>query len=128
MYCRECGNAVDPKSEICTSCGVRPLNSTNYCQSCGSKTNENQELCISCGAGLQGNKKVSNGEDNPSSLVGLAACCFPIVGLILYIVWKNDKPKSAKSVCKWAVIGTVAGILLYIVAAVLGVLSEVMYY
>jgi uncharacterized RDD family membrane protein YckC len=48
MYCRECGNQVNPKAEICTSCGVRPLNSNKHCQSCGAETKPQQEMCVQC--------------------------------------------------------------------------------
>jgi uncharacterized RDD family membrane protein YckC len=48
MYCRECGNQVNPKAEICTSCGVRPLNSNKHCQGCGSGTTPQQEMCVQC--------------------------------------------------------------------------------
>jgi uncharacterized RDD family membrane protein YckC len=48
MYCRECGNQVNSKAEICTSCGVRPLNSNKHCQSCGSETKPQQEMCVQC--------------------------------------------------------------------------------
>lgn len=129
MYCRECGKHVSEKAEICTGCGVRPLNSTNYCQSCGTETKAEQELCTKCGTRLKTSKAgTAVAEDKPSGLVNLAACCFPLVGLILYFVWKNEKPQSAKSVCKWAVIGFVSGIILYIISFAIGALSEAMYY
>lgn len=52
MHCRSCGAALNPKAEICVSCGVRPLNGTNFCQECGASTKENQEICTSCGSRL----------------------------------------------------------------------------
>ena len=129
MYCRECGSNVSERTEICPNCGVRPLNGTNYCQNCGSSTNEKQELCTNCGSRLILKRGVhTSASDDPSGLVKLAACCFPIVGLILYFVWKDEKPRSAKAVCKWALIGFFAGIILYILAFAIGIMSELMYY
>lgn len=126
MYCRECGNSVNENAEICTNCGVRPLNGHNYCQSCGGETKDQQELCVNCGAKLVINKQaVASANDEPSGLVNFAACCFPIVGLILYFVWRDEKPRSAKSVCKWAVIGFGIGIVLYILAIIFGILAEI---
>jgi hypothetical protein len=43
------------------------------------------------------------------------------VGIILYFVWKDSKPKASKDVCIWAVIGFAIGIIGYIVAMVAGV-------
>ncbi len=130
MYCRECGNGIKAHAEICPNCGVRPLNSTNFCQSCAAPTNANQELCVKCGAGLKtaGNRVVPAGEDRPSGLLNITVCCFPIVGIILYFIWKNEKPKSARAACTWAIVGTSIGVLLYIIAFVIGAIGETMYY
>lgn len=125
MYCRECGNSINEKAEICTNCGVRPLNGDNYCQSCGEETKKEQEFCIKCGAKLIRKKQaVPGSNDNPSILLNLVACCFPIVGLVLYFVWRDDKPRSAKSVCIWAVVGFSIGLIFYIFAAILGFIFE----
>ncbi|OMP67176.1 hypothetical protein BTO28_08545 [Domibacillus epiphyticus] len=83
-------------------------------------------MCTSCGVRL--NSSVSSGQDHPSGLLNLAVCCFPLLGLILYFIWREDKPKSAKSVCKWAIVGFVLGIVLYIAGMLIGALSESMYY
>ena len=129
LYCRECGTHISDKAEICKSCGVRPLNSTNYCNSCGTSTKAEQELCVKCGSRLKTSKGSSTSyQDNPSGLINFAVCCFPILGFILYFVWKNEKPKSASSVCKWAIIGFILGIVLYIIAVILGAFSEMLYY
>jgi len=52
-YCRNCGKDVNAKAEICTNCGVRPLNEKKFCQECGVETNSNQEICIKCGVRLK---------------------------------------------------------------------------
>lgn len=130
MFCRECGHGVKEYAEICLNCGVRPLNSAEYCQSCAAPTNANQELCVKCGARLKNTSggSISSGEDESSGLLKATVCCFPIVGIILYFIWKNEKPKSAKSVCTWAIVGTALSVIVYVLAVVLGVMSEMMYY
>ena len=130
MYCRECGHSVNEYTEICSNCGVRPLNSNKYCQSCAAPTNANQELCVECGSILKnsGNLRQSSGDDNPSGLLNVTVCCFPIVGMILYFLWKNDKPKSAKAACTWAIVGSAIGILIYIIALFIGIIGEAMFY
>lgn len=35
--------------------------------------------------------------DNGGFLWGLLGCCIPLVGLILFIMWKDQKPKTAKA-------------------------------
>lgn len=52
MYCRSCGKEVLPNTEICLSCGAKPLSGKNFCQSCGVETNPNAVLCTKCGSKL----------------------------------------------------------------------------
>lgn len=40
----------------------------------------------------------------------------PIVGLILFIVWKDSKPKSSKAAGKGALINVILVILFYVIA------------
>lgn len=126
MYCRECGSQVNEKAEICLNCGTRPLNGTNFCQNCGAETSSEQEICTKCGVKLI--KKVSSKEDNPTVLLKAVSCCFPIVGVILYFIWKDEKPLSAKSVCTWAIVGFAAGAVLYLLAFIFGLFSELQQY
>ena len=53
MYCRNCAAEVAENAEICTKCGVRPLNASKFCQNCGGETKPEQELCVKCGVRLQ---------------------------------------------------------------------------
>ncbi len=122
MYCRSCGKQVNSNSEVCPSCGVRPLNDSQYCQSCGSETKPQQEICTSCGVKLIGK---TNSNDKPSTIANIGSFCFPIVGLILYLVWKQDKPIAAKSACNWTLIGIGVSIAIYLVAMFLGALSYI---
>ena len=39
----------------------------------------------------------TNVVDKGGFLWGLLGCCIPIVGLILFLVWKDTKPKTAKA-------------------------------
>ena len=42
---------------------------------------------------------------------------FPLVGLILYLVWKDSKPLSAKKASKGALIGVIVVVALDLIAA-----------
>lgn len=139
MYCRECGNEVSEHNEICTNCGVRPLNGKNYCQSCGEETKPEQELCVNCGSRLLsakgggGGVAVSPGEDKPSALLNVVSFCFPIVGLILFIIWRQERPLSSKSVGIWALVGFfVVPLLIFLLVFglffLLGIFAESYYF
>lgn len=84
-----------------------------YCPNCGKDVDERAEICVHCGVRVK-EEQASNSVDNPSHLAGVASCCFPVVGLILYFLWKDDKPESAKLVCNWMIGGLVVWVVWYI--------------
>ena len=53
--------------------------------------------------------------------VKIASCCFPLLGAILYFVWKDSKPQAAKDACTFALIGfgfTIAVQILNVIIAI----------
>ncbi|MCI1903446.1 hypothetical protein QUW13_06080 [Enterococcus hirae] len=52
----------------------------------------------------------SNPNDDGNPLWGVLGLFFPLVGLIIYLVWMKERPKSARS----ALIGTIIGFVLHI--------------
>ncbi|MDR2156669.1 MAG: zinc ribbon domain-containing protein [Clostridiales Family XIII bacterium] len=53
-------------------------------------------------------------DDGKSVGFGILGFFFPLIGLILFLVWRKDKPKKAKSCGIGALIGFVLQIILYI--------------
>lgn len=53
--------------------------------------------------------------DNGGFLWGLLGCCIPVVGLILFLVWKDQKPKTAKAAGIGALVSVILGVLSYII-------------
>lgn len=68
---------------------------------------------------MEENTNVSNVEDKGGFLWGLLGCCIPIVGLILFLVWKDTKPKTAKAAGIGALISVVVAVIYYIIAFVI---------
>lgn len=91
------------------------------CSYCGSNLPEDAVYCGNCGAEVskvvRNNDQSSNKEEvkvervnqneTDSGSIGWAVLGFfiPLVGLILYITWKNTKPKCAKMAGTGALIG-----------------------
>lgn len=69
---------------------------------------------------MDNNTNVTNVDDKGGFLWGLLGCCIPIVGLILFLVWKDNKPKTAKSAGIGAIVGVVVCVLSYVLMMVLG--------
>lgn len=95
-----------------------------YCKKCGSHIEDNAIFCPECGAdqGLnssQGNSG-SQSVDNGSFGWGVLGFCIPIVGLILFLVWHDSKPKSGKQAGIGALVSVILGVVFYILAFALG--------
>lgn len=61
----------------------------------------------------------NNVNDNGGFLWGLLGCCIPIVGLILFLVWKDQKPRTAKAAGIGALVSVVASVVLYVIVFVI---------
>ena len=57
---------------------------------------------------------------------GLLGCCIPIVGLVLFLVWKDTKPKTAKAAGIGALVAVILGVIWYILVIVLGIAGAAM--
>lgn len=95
MFCKHCGSQIDDHAVVCPHCGT-PTDNYNYYQAPPPANN-----------------------DAPNA--GFAVLCFffPIVGLILYLVWKDTMPLRAKSCGKGAIIGVIVEVALVILYAII---------
>ncbi|MGL4623921.1 MAG: zinc-ribbon domain-containing protein [Culicoidibacterales bacterium] len=96
-----------------------------YCKNCGKEIDDNAVVCVNCGVAT-GNGTVAE-KDNGGFGWGLLGCCIPIVGLVLFLVWKDNKPKTAKAAGIGAVVSVGLGILMYVIFFIIG-FSGIAYY
>lgn len=61
----------------------------------------------------------TNVQDKGGFLWGLLGCCIPVVGLILFLVWKDTKPKTAKAAGIGALVCVVLAVIYYIIMFVI---------
>ena len=70
-----------------------------YCRHCGKPIGEEITVCPNCG-GAQFVAKQEPKEENflDTAHIGWGVLGFliPLVGLVLYLVWREEKPKTAK--------------------------------
>lgn len=119
------------------------------CKYCGQEVKENQAYCSNCGAeqiqpqqtapqqaapqpqytAPQYNAPQYNAApqvvDNGGFGWGLLGCCIPLVGLILFLIWKDTKPKSAKAAGIGALVSVIISVVYYVVIIAAGVASGV---
>ena len=95
-YCRKCGEVIDDEAVICPKCGVQ-----------------------------QSEFKTTASDDDGSVLWLLLGFLIPVAGLILWIMWKDEKPRSARM----AGVGFLAGLVLWLIGvmAVLSMIGSMMH-
>lgn len=83
-----------------------------YCKKCGSEIRDDAVICPHCGCETGVKSAVTEGV--PSAGWGVLGFFFPIVGLILYLVWKNESPKKALMAGKGALIGVIVVVAIWV--------------
>lgn len=57
----------------------------------------------------------NNVQDNGGFLWGLLGFCIPVVGLILFLIWKDQKPKTAKAAGIGALVSVILAVVCYVI-------------
>ena len=96
-----------------------------YCRNCGTEVNENDIKCPACGAMQQPDTlnytPAPIQEDNGGCLWNIIGFFVPIVGLILWLVWRTEKPKTAKAVGIGALISACISVGIYVLIFALSI-------
>ena len=95
-----------------------------YCKNCGSQINDFAANCPECGASQQqanSGRQTTNYAANDTGGFGwgLLGFCVPLAGLILYLVWMNERPRTAKAAGMGALISVIFSVLYYIVVVII---------
>jgi len=90
-----------------------------FCTVCGKQVADNAETCPDCGYVFPKSAQASPAVNDESSF-GYAVLGFfiPLVGLILYLMWKSTTPLRAKSAGKGALIGFIISTIFSIIYGV----------
>jgi hypothetical protein len=94
-----------------------------YCNNCGKEIDDNAIACPHCGVATKNAQNNSQPPVNDNGGIGwgILGCCIPIVGLILFLVWKDTKPNSAKAAGIGALVGVGISLIYYLIIIVAGV-------
>lgn len=94
-----------------------------YCKNCGAQINDQAVICPMCGVSQETKPAVV---DNGGFGWGALGFCIPIVGLVLYLVWKDTKPRTAKAAGKGALVSVILGVVWYVLMIIIGIGSAAM--
>ena len=96
-----------------------------FCKNCGAQIDDNAVVCTSCGVAQNTAPAVV---DKGGFGWGVLGYCIPVVGLILWLVWKDTKPKTSKAAGIGALVSVIVGVVFYVLMMVLGFAGAAMGY
>ena len=98
MYCKYCGKEIEEGSAFCPHCGKEQQGNAGTDAGAGTGAGAN-------GAPPYGAPQRPVEQDAPNGGFAVLGFFFPLIGLILYLVWKDTLPLRAHSCGKGALIG-----------------------
>lgn len=95
-----------------------------FCKRCGRQIPDNAIYCPYCGANQNvcnndGNKNLA---DEPNIWWAVLSFIIPVVGLVLWLVWQNDKPNQAR-MCRNGFFAFLALLAVYIIIVIVVILA-----
>lgn len=79
MFCKNCGNQMDPSAAVCISCGANAGMGASFCANCAAPVNPGAAVCLTCGAPVTGG--AANGEQKSKLTAGLLALLIGGLGI-----------------------------------------------
>ena len=92
-----------------------------YCKNCGKMVDDTASYCDNCGTRIDKNFMTNVSEDSSSVWFAVLGFFVPIVGLILFLIYEDKKPKRAKMAGKGALVGFIINILISTALVILNV-------
>ena len=103
-----------------------------YCKYCGQELAEGEDFCPNCGKKVNEDnlpvvveEKVEKKTEKVSFGWAVLGFFFPIVGLILFIVWKAEHLSIARKAGIGAIAGVVTEVIVSFVAVIISIIATV---
>ena len=114
MYCKYCGKEIEEGSAFCPHCGKEQQGNAGTDAGAGTGAGAN-------GAPPYGAPQRPVEQDAPNGGFAVLGFFFPLIGLILYLVWKDTLPLRAHSCGKGALIGVIVEASVVVLTIILSV-------
>lgn len=81
-----------------------------YCSNCRASVNENAKFCVNCGINI---KQTVSIDDKPNIWINLISLFYvPILGIIVYFIWRKNRPRAAKSALMFGLLNIAITVIL----------------
>lgn len=87
-----------------------------FCRYCKKYVPAGKKECPYCGRNEFSSVSIAKNLDEPDAKLYVLSFFIPIVGLILFLIWKNQYPERASSCAD----GATNGIITYIILSIIG--------
>lgn len=105
---------------FCPGCGKRLSPNEQFCAACGRKRPESAQPVEQPQQAQQGYyQQPVYSQDIPTSGMNALGFFLPGVGLILYLIWKDQTPMKARSIGKFALIGFIVWMSVIVLLSIL---------
>lgn len=87
-----------------------------YCSKCGTKLPKNSSFCSECGTSVNEVLSFQNIKQESNDVFGWGILGFfiPVAGLILYLIWRQERPKASRAAGLGALINLILNIAILI--------------
>ena len=124
-FCRYCGKEIKEEQKYCAYCGGEQLVSAEGVKQEVQPVEAVAESVEVRTETAQTEKKLVD-EDKGGFGWGLLGCCIPLAGLILYLLWKDTKPNSAKAAGIGALVSVIINVVVSVISVIVGIFAGMM--
>lgn len=87
-----------------------------FCSKCGKEVHNEAILCVGCGCYLKEETSLTQNSEGAGCFLSVLSFLIPLLGLILYLVWKDSKPVASNTCGKSALWGVLFGVFVYVIS------------
>lgn len=119
MFCKQCGKEIGEQDTFCPYCGSAQTDEKSGAQAPNNGAQYQQQQYQQYQQQQYQQQPYPQQVDSGSAGWGVLGFFIPLVGLILFLVWKDTKPRSSKSAGIGALIGVIAGVVFGIIGGII---------
>lgn len=88
-------------AKFCSNCGTQLEDGVSFCSNCGTPTNSSERQSFRTNNSFNYDKE----SEGAPTWLKIVSFLFPIIGFVLYFVYKSENKKKASDCAKFAWIG-----------------------